>query len=376
MIPDKARIVECPYCGEKKELLSLRSGNTCNAKYWSDGKMIAPMLPLVSPVQKCPRCGKYYLHYKLGAKQGESESCEQGELSYGEWKEAYLQFQKPTEASILNRGDWAAIRMGLIHAYNDRYRDGGFLFRNVVPDVEPSQEDFKFIVGIIEEYIIECDWSSVENPFLKAELYREAGDFENCKKSLTLIGREFLGSDDGWIYDEIFTRAKNKDVRVFRILNERKRSQMEYENKLRESKEAEQRWMEDQLKDSRYKVCKRGHCYKNTQRLCWWCGNDNVVKRVDENEPREVVELYMVQCDGHWLLTKNNEIGVLTGTQRKITVELLGGYKLCYRIDGQEDFPYNNTMIKVGSESVNARRITEKCDLLIDEGLEKVHWES
>ncbi len=42
-------------------------------------------------------------------------------------------------------------------------------------------------------------------------------------------------------------------------------------------------------------------------------------------------------------------------------------------VDGQDDIPYNNTMIKVGSESVNARSIT---DLLIDEGLEKVHRES
>ena len=63
MQPGYARIVYCPYCGEKKELLSLMSGNTIGARYWSDLRMRAPMLPEVSPVQKCHHCGKYYLQY-------------------------------------------------------------------------------------------------------------------------------------------------------------------------------------------------------------------------------------------------------------------------------------------------------------------------
>ena len=49
-----AEIVKCPYCGTKKELINLVSGNTFGAVYWSDNKRIAPMLPQASPVQKCP----------------------------------------------------------------------------------------------------------------------------------------------------------------------------------------------------------------------------------------------------------------------------------------------------------------------------------
>ena len=54
MIPGNAEIVKCPYCGTEKMLMTLISGNTCGAEYWSDNKRIAPMLPSVSPVQKCP----------------------------------------------------------------------------------------------------------------------------------------------------------------------------------------------------------------------------------------------------------------------------------------------------------------------------------
>jgi ribosomal protein S27AE len=60
MIPGPALRKECPYCGEVKELSSLRSGNTLRASHWSDTKSIYPMLPKNSEVQKCPGCGKYY----------------------------------------------------------------------------------------------------------------------------------------------------------------------------------------------------------------------------------------------------------------------------------------------------------------------------
>ena len=60
MIPGPSLRKECPYCGQVKELLSLRSGNTFGATHWSDTKSIYPMLPENSQVQKCPGCGKYY----------------------------------------------------------------------------------------------------------------------------------------------------------------------------------------------------------------------------------------------------------------------------------------------------------------------------
>ena len=47
-----ARILTCPHCGAKKEVLSLLSGNTFGQQVWSDNKTIAPMLPRVSFVQK------------------------------------------------------------------------------------------------------------------------------------------------------------------------------------------------------------------------------------------------------------------------------------------------------------------------------------
>lgn len=140
MNPDYARIVYCPYCGKTKELLGLMSGNTFRARLWSDLKMRAPMLPQVSPVQKCPHCGKYYLHYKQKSEKGRSPSLEQGELSYPEWKEAYSQFLKEkgnnNQPQKVDEKDLSIIRLNLIQAYNDYYE------RDCVAEFSPEEWNY------------------------------------------------------------------------------------------------------------------------------------------------------------------------------------------------------------------------------------------
>ena len=59
MTPGNPQIFTCPFCGEKKEIMTLASGNTFGAELWSDNKRIAPMLPEISLVQKCPKLYPY-----------------------------------------------------------------------------------------------------------------------------------------------------------------------------------------------------------------------------------------------------------------------------------------------------------------------------
>lgn len=105
MIPGPPKLVICPFCGAMKELMTLASGNTIDTIYWSDLKVFAPMLPQVSPVQKCPHCGMYYLEHKqtslMGCGRG---SLECGKLNYPEWKEAYHQFCN--QADIVKSTKW------------------------------------------------------------------------------------------------------------------------------------------------------------------------------------------------------------------------------------------------------------------------------
>ena len=206
MIPGHAKLVECPYCGSKKELMTIVSGNTFDAVYWSDNKMEAPMLPRVSPVQKCPECGKYYIERLQNYTYGDDYSGEEGWLTYDEWKEAYRQFSKPR--TILPN-DYATLMLCLIQAYNDRFRN------NFIVEIDP-QKDEAFVDGIILKFIKFFDWEQ-GSPLFKAELYREAGEMEKCSEVLQAINPSDLDDFNRTIFFEIKERMERSDRKVFRI---------------------------------------------------------------------------------------------------------------------------------------------------------------
>ena len=60
MIPGSNDIIGCPSCGTAHRLGSLSSGNTVGARWWSDGKREAPMLPSSPLVTRCRGCRRYF----------------------------------------------------------------------------------------------------------------------------------------------------------------------------------------------------------------------------------------------------------------------------------------------------------------------------
>ncbi len=56
--PDQ--VVACPHCKGLAKNLTLISGNTVGARTWTDGKLVAPMLPRPPAVVKCAHCRKCY----------------------------------------------------------------------------------------------------------------------------------------------------------------------------------------------------------------------------------------------------------------------------------------------------------------------------
>ena len=94
-MPGNPQILTCPFCGKEKEIMSLVSGNTFGSELWSDNKQIAPMLPEISYVQKCPHCGKYFIKGRQAVKYAKDGYCfEKGLLTFPETKEAFAQLAK------------------------------------------------------------------------------------------------------------------------------------------------------------------------------------------------------------------------------------------------------------------------------------------
>lgn len=169
MNPGNAQILTCPHCGAKKEVLSLLSGNTFGQQVWSDNKTIAPMLPRVSFVQKCPSCGGFYLMSRQKPKYGTDYSFELGELSYFETKEAWKSLK---ETHDLSEDERITILFMLVWAYNDQ-----FTREKAKPIIQEGQDFFQNIIETLLE-------STQFDILLKAEFLREAGRFEESRNLL------------------------------------------------------------------------------------------------------------------------------------------------------------------------------------------------
>jgi hypothetical protein len=202
MMPGNPRILICPFCGKEKEIMSLISGNTFGAELWSDNKQIAPMLPEISYVQKCPHCGKYYITGRQEVKYAkDGYSFEKGLLTYPEMKEAFTQI---SEEGFLNEKEEINVRMMLHHAYNDYY------YRTEEKKVI-SEED----KALFHDNGIWLINNLITDSVMKAEFYREIGELDTARDILdsVTVEDEFLKR----IVTAIRDRLEINNCEVFKI---------------------------------------------------------------------------------------------------------------------------------------------------------------
>ena len=231
MLLGPGRILTCPYCGNKKIVLSLNSGNTLDATLWSDNKQIAPMLPRISPVQKCiddnfhyisKGCGKYYFVSRQSEVYG-GMSHNKGTLSFLEVKEAFAQLMEEN----LTQQEQSELRLLYHYAYNDFYVRERFPMKITKIDKKDKQMFHDNALWLIDNFL--------KDDILKAEYYREIGNFEAAKTTIEKVDpkTEFLSEFVARIKEridkkesEVFivkgggsTRPKHNEQQYFQIIN-------------------------------------------------------------------------------------------------------------------------------------------------------------
>lgn len=201
MLPANSLVVKCPHCGGEKELLQLMSGNTIGAKQWSDSKQIYPMMPRISPVQKCLECGRYYLWSRLSNEDvhvGDDYSFETGWLSFEQAMEASQDIDSPSNEEL------RVLAIITVWAYNDIVRNGE----------DPSELQRTMFVDYVSKVLSNHDVFAGDL-ILLSELYREIGNFDKCISILDTFvpGNDFEKS----IISSIVEKAKGRDDKVFEI---------------------------------------------------------------------------------------------------------------------------------------------------------------
>ena len=204
--PDIIR--ECPKCKTQFLQATTMSGNTVGARFWTDGKMLAPMLPDRPWLVKCSKCGNLIWV---------DEAEELGERSVWDenkkWPDA-AHPSLPSETEILNllasaklsnNKELYARRISWWSA-NDTVR----MNAGSKADLSSAQkENMQALANLLDE-------QEPDQRIMKAEIYRELGKFKDCIKLLEIPFKEDH-------YTEISTfilKLAEKNISIVREIKE------------------------------------------------------------------------------------------------------------------------------------------------------------
>jgi len=184
LTPGPTIIRQCPGCKQGVSEFTIGSGNLNGAKWWTDGKEDAPMLPMRPALVNCPYCRK--LFWIADAKKLAER---QPWLDGGKWDQAKSVLD-PVEADYLA----AAKAKGISREHELYARKRAWWMANDTVRERPKRvlawsgarrENLEKLSTLIPTQK-ECDI------ILKAEIARELGQFETCAK---LLARSFKEKD-------------------------------------------------------------------------------------------------------------------------------------------------------------------------------------
>jgi hypothetical protein len=208
MLPAHSALLRCPHCGAKKEILQLMSGNTFGSTLWSDTKHIAPMLPRVSHIQRCPTCGKYFFRTQdVMAGRSDRYGGGTGDLPLEYLKQALAQLQPTGD-------DESALRFYILWAFNDRYGD---MEQSDIPS-----EEWEYHMDNVH-HLLQMDI----NAMVRAELHREIGDFEQAIQILQPLEVEDNMKD---FHRQLLQQAQLQNRKVFALYGDIQRSALTLDN--------------------------------------------------------------------------------------------------------------------------------------------------
>jgi hypothetical protein len=216
MIPGAPEVVTCPACGAKHFRETMISGNTFGAKYYSDGKMVAPMLPEYPIVTRCHSCSALF---KIKKELISGNIMDHSHVKDGHPFVEFLavdDYFQAIEGGLCNSGpkgseefnhDVLMLRLMLWRTFNDIFRSPGDSPEAIA---DPRyQENCRAILSAIPE-----DEDSDSDILTLAEIHRNIGEFDEC---IRVLGK--ITDKDGFKpYISLFTeQCEARNTKTFKI---------------------------------------------------------------------------------------------------------------------------------------------------------------
>jgi hypothetical protein len=209
MNPGPIHIYKCPNCENLLKNRTLISGNTSGAKYYSDAYIKALMLPEYPNLTKCKKCDTIFWLYKLRNIASLSWLDENNKKwANSEWAEFLTiddYFVAITNGIAQNRREELFIRQHLWWAYNDRIRK----YQEIFID---GNDEMRWEMNL-KVLLTSLNYSDVYQRLLMAEINKNLGDFENCKRIIQSIDADDLN----WLKKQFLKECERKNKWVIEL---------------------------------------------------------------------------------------------------------------------------------------------------------------
>jgi hypothetical protein len=210
MQPGPDEIRACPDCGKPFRTHTMLSGNTFGARYWSDGKCDAPMLPDYPSVGYCPHC-RFILWVEDTTMIGEEDWFKRQE-SESPWRDARELMPLDAAgylAAIGRNGDGDRerfLRVSYWQHANDAHRRAESMEDSAAPLADDDRANLQALLGLLKE------GESASERLMKAEVFRELGQY---REALWLLSE---GTEEvAWAASQILAMAQAGVSRVFEL---------------------------------------------------------------------------------------------------------------------------------------------------------------
>lgn len=364
---------KCPNCGAYLQSYDLESGNMFGGAVYSDGDAIYPMLRKSPNLTKCEKCNRIIMLNQLEeVSEDVIRQLQEKESQRPLWniiidtilgtKESFCCYEcEHLEISDLYKAvelfpEYELhIRLRIWRAYNKSMQPiiGGP--RQFVVDVqsEEYQNNCLALLNILRK-------NHPEEHILMAELNRNLGNFEECLN--VIRGSNKRGDLEKIIERECLFRNRYtvRTDNYYKELEETKKriAKLEAERK-------EQERINEEMKDPRWKICPNGHCYENIMKECAWCGEDNVVGRLDKDTELQHKELYVGKQNEHYILSSDANIPMQEERIRKITIDYYQDKVIYFRIDGKNPHPFYFNTIRLDQGCIKGSVLTKLCENIL-----------
>lgn len=196
MLPGKDEYYKCPDCGTLLVQATIMSGNTFGAKFYSDGKQIAPMLQNFPVISKCEDCERiFWLNETNITKNEDDKYAKKAEflLLADYFKALELDENKNQENEV-------ALRLLIWRLFNDRVRENLFIFKNP-NDKQKYEDNIKRLLEIFEP-------KNQSDVIIHAELFRNIEDFDESFVLINSVSDKSFVAYINAIKDEIIKKNR------------------------------------------------------------------------------------------------------------------------------------------------------------------------